>query len=42
MGTVARHIVLRHESGDPLEFDFGLNLRCKNRIKMIPQERTAL
>jgi cytochrome P450 len=39
MGTIARHIVLRHESGDPLEFDFGLNLRCKNRIRMIPQER---
>lgn len=42
MGTIARHIVLRHESGDPLEFDFGLNLRCKNRIKMIPRERAAL
>jgi cytochrome P450 len=41
LGTIARHIVLRHESGDPFEFDFGLNLRCKNRIRMIPQERTA-
>ena len=41
MGTIARHIALRHESGDPLEFDFGLNLRCKNRIMMIPQERAA-
>ncbi|HEY4724149.1 MAG TPA: cytochrome P450 [Anaerolineae bacterium] len=39
MGTIARHIVLRHEPGEPLEFDYGLNLRCKSRIKMIPQVR---
>jgi len=42
MGTIARQIVLRHVSGNPFEFDYGLNLRCKNRIEMIPHERSAL
>lgn len=39
MGTIARHIVLRRVPGEQVELEFGINLRSKRPIGMMPRLR---
>jgi hypothetical protein len=39
MGTIARHIILRHVPGQPIKLEPAINLRSKHPIMMVPQLR---
>jgi cytochrome P450 len=39
MGTIARHLVLRHVPSQPIKLEPAINLRSKHPIMMVPQLR---